>query len=456
MADWRKRAIELYQDGVPLKEIADKLGKTFGAVNSYLYRWRKKEKLVGILEGQEEVAPDIVDYGEYYIIHTHTRTVEITKDKLKLLKQLYCEQKLTQNAVCRELDIPRRDFTLIKTAFNITKDDVPYLDEDLLECDIDKLVEESLERKKKQYFVRLEHKELEKLRAENRKYREKDYFYQKVIKEVAIPIAPLTFNIKKNILSDCEAQLNVADWHTGLRVSNFWNEYNLDIQRKRLQKLIEKTITYIHRHNVKKMHVMNLGDLLHGVIRTTSRIEAEIDVIQQLRITWQLLAEILKELAKEVEHVNFYSTYGNHSRITANKEDSIDVENLERLIPDFLREHLQNITNITIVPNKYDDQILVAYPCGHLVFGVHGDRDRPDRIASNIPMMLEMKPKMIFTAHLHHKQHLEVHKVDVIMSRSLCGIDTHAKNLRATSKAGQSLYIYTPEGLECTYDICFN
>jgi hypothetical protein len=107
------------------------------------------------------------------------------------------------------------------------------------------------------------------------------------------------------------------------------------------------------------------------------------------------------------------------------------------------------------MPNKYDDQILVAKPCGHTVFGVHGDRDKPEKVAGNLTMMLEMKPYKVFTAHSHHKQQLEVHKVDVIMSRSLCGVDDYAKDIRATSRAGQSLYVYNREGLECSYDICF-
>jgi hypothetical protein len=70
-------------------------------------------------------------------------------------------------------------------------------------------------------------------------------------------------------------------------------------------------------------------------------------------------------------------------------------------------------------------------------------------------MMMDMKPEIVYTAHMHHKQALEVHKVDVIMSRSLCGVDDFSKDIRATSKAGQSFYVFNPDELECTYDICF-
>ena len=152
----------------------------------------------------------------------------------------------------------------------------------------------------------------------------------------------------------------------------------------------------------------------------------------------------------------FYSTYGNHSRVTEKKTDALDRENFELLIPDILKEHFQNFKNIRFTTNEYDEQILVAKPAGHLIFGVHGDRDRNKKVAENLTMMLDMKPYKIFTGHGHHFESLETHGVDVIMNRALCGVDDFSKDIRKTAKAGQSLYVYNPQELECTYDMEFN
>lgn len=457
--DWKDKAAQLkIEEGVSWTNLPHELEKiynrpfTFDQARNAVRRHHKYSQK----NGQEERKPTISDKGMYYEITSSKRTITIQKDTLRKLKDLYCgDDVLTINQICRKLNIPRRDFHLIKTAFNITHDDVPYIDEDLMDNNIDELVSETLEKRKEQYFVKLQQEEINQLKREVGKYRKQDYFYNKVITEIVVPIEPLTFNIKRNTLNECEGQLNLADWHTGLKVENYWNQYDLKIQRERIAELIESTVTYIHRHKVKNVHVMNLGDLLHGIIHVSTRVVAEVDVIQQFRIAWQLLAEILKALAREVEQVYLYSTYGNHSRITEKKTDALDRENFELLIPDILKEHLQNISNIIFMPNYYDDQILVAKPCGHTVFGVHGDRDKPEKVAGNLTMMLEMKPQKIFTAHSHHKEQLEVHKVDVIMSRSLCGVDDFAKGIRATSKAGQSFYIYTPDRLECVYDVTF-
>ena len=462
MSKWIDIAVDLKHSGVSWTRLPGELEKVFGEPFSYdrvrnaVRRHPGYKPLAEITTGQEERTPKIIDEGDCYAVTSGKRTIRISKDKLRQLKDLYCgDNALTINQICRRLDIPRRDFHLVKTAFSITHDDVPYIDEDLENEDLDSLVAETLEKRKEKYFIKLQQEEINQLKREVAKYRKQDYFYNKVISEIAVPIQPLTFNIRTNILSQCEGQLNLADWHTGLKVTNYWNEYDLRIQRQRLQELVEKTITYIHRHKVKKVHIMNLGDLLHGIIHVSTRIVAEVDVIQQFRIAWQLLAEILKTIAREVEQVYFYSTYGNHSRVSENKKEALDRENFELLMPDILKEHLQNISNVLFMPNKYDDQILVANPCGHTVFGVHGDRDKPEKVAGNLTMMLGMKPTKVFTAHSHHKEQLEVHMIDVIMSRSLCGVDDFAKDIRATSKAGQSFYVYTPDNLECTYDITF-
>ena len=169
---WFEKALKLQQEtGLSNDEVARRFGKA-----SKTFSNRKAKMRV---EGQEERKPDYVDHGDYYIVYSGKREVEISKDKLRLLKQLYCEQKLTINQTCRELNIPRPEFMLVKNAFGITHDDIPYLDEDLA-GDIDQLVEQSLERQKQQYFIKLQQKEVEALRREVLKYRQEDYLVSKI------------------------------------------------------------------------------------------------------------------------------------------------------------------------------------------------------------------------------------------------------------------------------------
>ena len=134
----------------------------------------KKEK-----KGFEERKPRVYKDDDVYTIVSSGRnehTVKISENALRQLKKYYCLEKLTINQLCREMRLPRRDFYLIKTAFGITKDDVPYIDEDLINETDDDLVADSLQEKKRLYFIKLQQKEIEELRKENNEYRKKDYF----------------------------------------------------------------------------------------------------------------------------------------------------------------------------------------------------------------------------------------------------------------------------------------
>jgi len=405
---------------------------------------------------KESKQPIIIEEKDFYMIHSHDfrMQVNISKNRLRELKRLYCTEQLSINACCRQLNLPRKHFILIKTAFGITHDDVPFIEEDLKNKSVDELVELTLEEKKDRYFLKLQEEEIRKLKKENELYKNAQYLIQNALEDISIPIQVLNY-IPPVIESQTEGQLNLADWHTGLKTMNYWNKYNFEIQQKRLAELISLVLFYIERHKVRIIHVQNLGDMLHGIIHVNNRILTEFDLIEQFRATWNLLIILLKKIAQNVEKVYFYSTYGNHSRIIANKKESLDKENLELLLPDVLKASLQNLTNIVFVKNAIDEQIMVADICGHKIYSIHGDRDRNEVVAKNLTMMLEQKPYKIFTGHTHHKAVLEEHKVDVIVSRSLCGVEDFAKNIRKTSMAGQSLYIYNAKGLECIYDITF-
>jgi hypothetical protein len=133
--------------------------------------------------GTEERTPPIEDCGDFYIVHSVStkRQVTITKEDLRKLKELYCDDKpMTINQLCRHMNIPRRDFVLIKTAFNITHDDIPFIDEDITDENIEELVNTTLEKRKEKYFITLQQLEIVKLKKELDVFRKKDYFLLKM------------------------------------------------------------------------------------------------------------------------------------------------------------------------------------------------------------------------------------------------------------------------------------
>ncbi|MCE5220093.1 MAG: hypothetical protein LLF98_02195 [Clostridium sp.] len=251
-----------------------------------------------------------------------------------------------------------------------------------------------------------------------------------------------------------EGILLISDFHFGLEIENFLNTYNKEEFLKRINRLTMKTIEYGKFHGIKTLHVVNLNDLVSGLIHVTVRIANTEDVIEQTQFISEILAEVLCKFANEFEEVNFYSVLDNHSRVTPNKKEAIDNESFARFIPWYLKPRLKDIPNISIIENELDSSIGVVDVCGYTCFMVHGHQDSVKSATSDLAMMVKQFPDYVFLSHYHHSQEDEIHSCEVIVNSSLCGTDEYAKRLRKTSKPAQKFMVFNKEeGRECTYSI---
>lgn len=270
-------------------------------------------------------------------------------------------------------------------------------------------------------------------------------------------IKPLVFEDYVFKTSSSEAVISWADWHYGMVTDNIWNKYNTDICRERVATFVSKAIKYIQRHEVKKLHIMLLGDVAHGSIHTGCRVASEEDACDQLMQSSELMAEAINELSSYVAEVNVYATYGNHLRTIQNKNDSIHSDNMEKIVAWWLEQRLQNNKRVNIVKSEYYE-FLYLNVCGYNIVGAHGDLEKFKQFGVTVNTLFTKKyGKTIdytVSADKHHIEEFETMGIESVLVRSLCGTDEYANNHRLYSEAGQTLMIFTPEeGRECTYNI---
>lgn len=249
-----------------------------------------------------------------------------------------------------------------------------------------------------------------------------------------------------------EAALLLSDWHIGMTTSNMNNIFNESVAADRVSELTAKTIEYIRNHNVTKLHVYLLGDLVNGLIHVTTRINNEENVIKQTMYAAELIVNMLTEILHEVP-VHIYCARGNHDRVSANKKESLAGESFFDLLPWYLKAKFALQTNLTIHTNKYDSEIIVNKILDHTIFAVHGHQDKPSTVVQNMTQLLHMFPDYIFMGHYHSSAEREVAGAEVIVNSSLCGQDDYATSLRRTSKPAQKLLIFNNQGLLCQYKI---
>ena len=254
-----------------------------------------------------------------------------------------------------------------------------------------------------------------------------------------------------------EAVLCLSDWHYGQVSNNIWNAYDTSICLQRVSNLFDKASNVLKKHGVKTLHVVLLGDFVNGAIHTGCRVAAEENTCDQLMHVSEILANFINALSAYVGEVNVYSTYGNHARTVQNRDDNIHSDNMERVIPWWLKQRLASNRKINIVDSEYYEFIYLNV-CGYNIVCTHGDLDKFKDIGVTINSLFSKKyGKAIdytFSGDKHHLESFEQFGVESALVGSLCGTDEYANNKRLYSNPMQTLCIFTPEdGKLCTYNI---
>ena len=260
-------------------------------------------------------------------------------------------------------------------------------------------------------------------------------------------------DLRQTTTEPTEAALLLSDWHKGQTSANNWNVYNDAIFLKRIKNLVADTIKYGQQNQVEKLHVFVLGDLINGLIHVSTRISNEENVIAQTIQVAEMLKEILKELSQYFD-VYCYFSRGNHDRVTANKKESLDDESFFDLLQyvvelAFDKSH----PTVHIMKNEIDPEIIRAEIAGHICYGVHGHKDKPQKVAEKLSTFMHEIPDFIFEGHFHSAAELENNGIEVIVNSSLCGTDAYAVSLRRNSRPSQKLIIFDKTGRVCTYNL---
>lgn len=243
------------------------------------------------------------------------------------------------------------------------------------------------------------------------------------------------------------ATLILSDWHYGLEVDVCHNQYNTDIAIERINKLLEETLILCEKEKVHTLMVLNLGDLINGIIHLPLRINSRYDVITQTFHVSEILSEFILELCNNVPNVMYASVTDNHSRINANKKESLQIESFSRVIDWYIEKRLENIDNFKVIDNTLGDDIASYELCGHQIVGVHGDKDKQPSIISNLTLYAQHHWDLILSAHMHHFSSDESNNTIFICNGSLMGTDNYASSLRYNSKPSQLIIISTPENV---------
>lgn len=255
-----------------------------------------------------------------------------------------------------------------------------------------------------------------------------------------------TFNSNTDLL------VHLTDIHTGIEIKTWNNTFNQDILKERIEKFTSEILKIRDLHKSENCYLV-IGEILSGIIHNNLRLQNNMDLMEQFKYVSELISAMLIRIANHFNHIYVYVTPGNHSRVSPKKEDSLDGENMDVLLPFYLKAKLQNINNIDICENNIDHEIAMFNIRGNNVFASHGHKDNPASVVQNFTMMFGIKPDIVLLGHRHLNGLTTVYNTKVIESGCCSGTDQYAMSIRKTNRPEQTISVVGHDGLVCLYDI---
>ena len=303
---------------------------------------------------------------------------------------------------------------------------------------------------KEQVKLRDERNELNRvLREEARKESYKDMIKRSICED----IKPIDISIDYSAFdSDTDLLIHFTDIHTGIKINNWKNVFNEDVLKERVEKYISEIIKIRNIHNSQDCYLV-VGEIVSGLIHANLRLQNNMDLIEQFKYISELISSMLIVLSSNFNHIYVYTTQGNHSRVVAKKENSIDGENMDVLLPFYLKARLQNIKNVSICDNNIESEIAMFNIRGNHIFSSHGHKDSPSTVVQNFTMMFGVKPDIVLLGHRHSNGMSTVYDTKVIESGCVSGTDNFAVSIRKANRPEQTVSVIGDKGLICLYDI---
>lgn len=317
-----------------------------------------------------------------------------------------------------------------------------------------------------EYFKKLqiEKRELQKAKQQlsdervefNRQIRQearKESYVDMVKRIICEDTKPMNVSVHYTLFnSETDLLCHLTDIHTGIEINNWKNVFNEDVLRQRIEKYTSDILDIRGLHQSQNCYLV-IGEILSGLIHSNLRLQNNMDLMEQFKYVSELISAMLVRLANNFNHIYVYTTPGNHSRISPKKEDSLDGENMDVLLPFYLKARLQNVDNVSICDNTIEPEIAMFNIRGNNVFSVHGHKDSPANVVQNFTMMFRIKPDIVLLGHRHTNGLTTVYDTKVIESGSVSGSDQFATSIRKVNRPEQTVSVIGDNGLICLYDI---
>jgi len=378
----------------------------------------------------------------------------ISLQKEKELRESYISKKKNMHEVAGLLDMDYKKFLFIKRNLGITRKSSPLSLVEMITLDTagasdDEILETSIMK----HHAKLErdfYKKKDKLTADTLKMVLQDREYHKEISKKLMGQDRFVLNeledidtIEMDKSSGGTLVIPINDWHYGMVIDTPANREDTKTIQLGVKEVALKAISLIKRDNPEEVVILNLGDMIHGIIHGSTRFESEIDVIDQAHQVTELLALLINTIDQScTQKVTYGDVWGNHGRVTPDKKMHRAGENFERLISLFLVDMIDAEYN----NNPISIDVKSIKTLNGTISYTHSIGRNLESDGNKISALTRERPHVVLAAHLHKAMTMkDLGGLSVIVSPPLSGSDSYAQGLRYGGN-GRQLFILLRDG----------
>lgn len=437
--------------GIQPAEIAEKL-KEIGVVGYDRLRVKsitRPDRCVRVLaesndkpieekEGETERKPkyELLD-GFYTIFYGKNKKLRISESDVDKAFKLYTLGNLTMNQVALEVGLSRAEFYALKTAFSLTKTELPFTPEKIDSMSADDIAEQMRIEKKRLALNKFHSAKYQDIEKDNKAFHQLNYYFNLALEKITA-IDPKPFEVQRKIEEKAEKYLlAIADIHAGAISNNRLNTYNFEIMRARFKQVAEKIINLLPPC---ELVIADFGDKLVGAIHGSLLRNSEGCVDSIFEVT-ECYTNLFLTLIKHGFTIEFHSISGNHDSIFPVKTDRSDDSSFSRIVDWALRLQFKHFKQVKFV-EAIDNMALVRF-FDYAVLLLHGDKSKK---LGRYQRLFKERVIEIIGAHYHSYSASEDDNIPVYRVNSFCGNDEYATGLGLHSEPGVRLIAYDKRG----------
>lgn len=248
--------------------------------------------------------------------------------------------------------------------------------------------------------------------------------------------------------NDTEYLMTLADIHYGAKFVSENNEYSPEIVKERLEYLSGKVIDFIVKHNLRKIHIVSLGDMIQGILRVSDLKVNNSSIPKATVEISRLIAIFLREISVYSFVEYYHVPFANHTQIRplGTKASELADEDVEYIIGNYILDLCKDNERITVHLADEGKQYIEIPLMGNEIIAMHGHQlKNVENSIKDLSMLRRSFIDYLILGHLHNGKEIPCFEgccndTEILISPSFIGSDPYSDSLMKGSKAACKVY----------------